>query len=234
MFFQLGLDAKETAVYLALLEEGAAPASRIAGYANIDRGTAYSVLGRLVAKGFAGVVVENDVRKYSATEPEKLLDVLEERKSRLSEALPILAAMRKTGAGEAPRVTVYNGAEGFKTIMNDMLRHGEDLLGLGYTAAGPRFLGSWFDGWQKRRVKKKIWRRYIASKKMAATEAARAPLTTIKPISDELVTPSSTIIYADRVAILFAGQKTFTGVLIESKEIAESYRNFFNALWKKL
>lgn len=234
ILFQLGLDVKEAALFIALLEEGPATVSNIAKAANIDRSSAYSILGRLVSKGFAGFVVENDVRKYSATDPEKLLDVLEEKKALLFSSLPTLKALRKRAGAEIPRVTVYSGVEGFKTVMNDLLRHGKNILGFGYTGAGPEIARSWYESWQRMRIKNRVWRYYIAPRKSATTEAGKAPLTKMKIISNELVTPASTLIYGERVLIFFPGKGGFAGIVIENKEMADSYRHFFWALWKKL
>ncbi|MBI5159476.1 hypothetical protein HY992_05130 [Candidatus Micrarchaeota archaeon] len=234
VFFQLGLDAKETSLYLALLEEGQASVSRVASIANIGRSSAYSILARLVAKGFAGFVVENDVRKYSATDPEKLFDVMEEKKARLAAVMPSLKELKKAKREEVPRVTVYNGVDGFKTVFSDLLRHGKEIVGFNYTAAGPAISKVWYENWQKSRVRKKIKRRYMMSREVARMEATKAPLTEVKIVSEHLANPVSTNIYGDRILISAPGKKTYTGIVIESKAMADSYREFFNALWKKL
>ena len=43
--------------------------------------------------------------------------------------------------------------------------------------------------------------------------------------------PSSTTIYGKKVAIIIYSEQP-SGILIESKEVAESYMNYFKLLWR--
>ena len=47
----------------------------------------------------------------------------------------------------------------------------------------------------------------------------------------EFTSNSSTNIYNNKISIIFWGSQPF-GILIKSKEIAESQRKYFNLLWK--
>ena len=53
----------------------------------------------------------------------------------------------------------------------------------------------------------------------------------IKFVSKEYQSPAATIIYGDKVAI-FIEEEPITIILIESKKLAKSYKNYFNILWK--
>jgi hypothetical protein len=54
----------------------------------------------------------------------------------------------------------------------------------------------------------------------------------IKPLPKFFSFPSATAIYGDKVAI-FVWDEPYHAILIKSKQIANSYRNFFEALWKQ-
>ena len=58
-------------------------------------------------------------------------------------------------------------------------------------------------------------------------------LTNTKYIPDEYNIPISTVIYGNKVWIMLpAGKHDQVSILIESKNIADSYRNYFKLLWK--
>jgi len=50
----------------------------------------------------------------------------------------------------------------------------------------------------------------------------------------EYTSPVSMWIYRGMVVIVAFGSKPLTTIMIRSKDIAESYKNYFELLWKKL
>lgn len=43
--------------------------------------------------------------------------------------------------------------------------------------------------------------------------------------------PSATAIYGDKVAI-FVWNEPYYAIMIQSRQVADTYRNFFDALWR--
>lgn len=230
VFQQLGLEDREIKIYTELLRLGPSKAGVLARRVFIDRSVVYKLLYRLIEKGFVSSVIRENRKYFQATDPEKLLDVLKEREARLKEIIPELRSLKKTIV--ETQVEVYKGKEGFKTVMNDLLKYKEDLYGIGYTAKGPEIDKYWYEQWNIQRIKRKLYRIYLVSSETAKLEVTKRPLTTIKIMPDGFVSPSSTIIFGDNVAIFFPEEDDFTGIIIRSKRISKAYKSFFDTLWR--
>ena len=230
VFQQLGLDYREINIYMELLKLGPSKAGELSQRIAIDRSVVYKLLYRLIEKGFVSSVIRENRKYFQATDPEKLLDVLKEREDRLQEIIPELRSLKKVIV--ETQVEVYKGKEGFKTVMNDLLKQKKDLYGIGYTAKGPEIIKYWYEQWNNRRIKKKIHRIYLVSSETAKKEVTKRSLTTIKIMPEGFISPSSTIIYGDNVAIFFPEEDDFTGIIIRSKRIAKAHKSFFDTLWK--
>lgn len=231
IFHQLGLQEREIRLYTELLKIGSCKAGTLSKETGIDRSVTYKLLYRLIDKGFVSFVIRENRKYFQATDPEKLLDVLKEREDRLKEVIPSLQLL-KGKVFEETQVEVYKGKEGFKTVMNDLLKQKKELYGIGYTARGPEIVKYWYEQWNMRRIKEKIRRIYLVSPETAKKEVTQRPLTTIKIMPTRFISPSSTIIYGDNVAIFFPEKEDFTGIIIRSKRIAKAHKSFFDTLWK--
>jgi len=229
LFKQLGLDDREINIYIELLKIGPSKAGFLSKITKIDRSVTYKLLYRLIEKGFVSSVIKENRKYFQATNPEKLLDLLKEREERLRDVLPELQNITKRI--EETQVEVYKGKEGFKTVMNDLLKHSKCIYGIGYTGRGPKILKYWYEHWNKRRIKDKVKRKYLVSDKLATKEVTKQPLTTIKIMPKRFNSPSSTIIYGNNTVIFFPEPEDFTGIIIRSKKIAKSYKSFFDTLW---
>jgi sugar-specific transcriptional regulator TrmB len=110
---EFGLTHSEVRVYLANLRLGPARVEEIAKKGGVLRTTCYDILKALVAKGFAAYVIKAGVKYYNATEPRRLLGILEERKRRLGVVMESLEAMRASVPAK-PNVEMFEGKEGLR------------------------------------------------------------------------------------------------------------------------
>ena len=76
---QIGLTDGEIRVYLALLELGSTSTGKITKDSGISGSKVYEVLDRLMHKGLATYVIKNGVKYFAPTQPEKILDYLDEK-----------------------------------------------------------------------------------------------------------------------------------------------------------
>jgi sugar-specific transcriptional regulator TrmB len=237
VFLDLGLDEGEARTYLALLELGPSLASSVAKKTEIDRSVVYKKLGKLIDRGFASYHVRENRRYFQAADPAELLDLLEERESRLKELLPDLLSLKKPQPEET-KVEIYKGREGAKAVMNDIIRHLSGferkervIYAVGYTAMMSKLLGIWYDTWTKRRRDLGIRRKYLVPTEKIGEYAFKQPLTVARVLPKDLHFPSSTLAYGRKTAIFYPQEKDFTGIIIDSGGIANSNRAFFDALW---
>src|SRR3989338_2360591 len=115
-----GLSDGESKVYLALLKLGNAHVQKLKEESKLHRTTIYDFLDKLIKKGLAGFVVKNNVKFYAAAHPDKLLAFVKEKEDNVKEIFPSLQQMMKQQKEEL-HVEVYEGEEGFKTLLNDIL-----------------------------------------------------------------------------------------------------------------
>lgn len=230
---EIGLTETEVKIYINLLEIGPSLASIISKKANVERAVTYHILEKLIQKGIVSYVIKENRKYFNASEPEKLKDLLIEKEDLLNDLIPNLIKIRKPE--EQPfSIEVFRGKEGFKTVMNDLIKDKKPYYIIGYTGKGPEIAEYWYIHWNNRRVKNKI-RRYILLKKgQEDLEALKYPLTEIKTLPSEIIqeSKSSIIIYGEDKVLLFLPIEEFAGIRIKNKEIHESYKEYFNVLWK--
>src|SRR3989344_4173015 len=84
----LGLHPKDWEVYLAVLRLGTAPLRRIAEAVNLNRGTTYNALNRLLDVGLVSYVDAKTHRYFTGEDPHKLRGIATRREVALQGARP--------------------------------------------------------------------------------------------------------------------------------------------------
>ncbi len=234
MLERFGLTTTEEKVYLILLKLGSSSATEIITKSQLHRTTAYDVLNRLIGKGIVGFVIKNKIKYYSSVNPSKFLNIaLEEKKEAEKKEKLAKDVIKKINLiGEEAKTKliaqIFVGSKGEKTIMEDILKEGKDFMEFGSEGKFEESLPEYTKQWASKRVKKNI------KAKIIATRGSSVPIwrmNEIKFVSKEYQSPAATIIYGDKVAI-FIEEEPITIILIESKKLAKSYKNYFNILWK--
>lgn len=126
---EMGLTAKEAAVYLAALELGQAPVLRIAQKAGIKRPTAYVTLKTLQEKGLIEVIPKGTTTFYQAVEPEKILGDFEEKVRGFKDALPELLSLVNV-APHKPRVRFYEGKKAILGLYEKEIFSAGEIIGV--------------------------------------------------------------------------------------------------------
>lgn len=230
----LGLTNTEIKVYITLLELGSSLASKLSQSAKVERAVTYHILEKLIRKGLVSYVVRENRKYFSATEPEKLKDLIKEKEASLNELIPELSKL-KNSTEQPLSVEVFRGQEGFKTIMEDLIRDKKPYYIIGYTGKGPEIAKYWYTHWNKRRSKNKVYRYLLIHKGDEAMVALKYPLTKYRILPEEVIheAKTSTIIYGEDKMVLFLPLKEFAGIRIKNKEMYSSYKDYFDILWKK-
>ncbi|MEK7528357.1 MAG: helix-turn-helix domain-containing protein [Patescibacteria group bacterium] len=248
---KIGLTQKDSEVYLACLELGTQPASVIAKKAGLKRPTTYLILECLLKKGLVSEYTGSNVKYFTAVQPEYLLTYLEKKRRELTshqremeELIPQFAALSNPYS-LSPRVRFFEGAEGLERVMDDTLNSKSPILCYSCT-------DSWFSredtkhyimSYGKRRVFEKmipIRAIYVDTPlsrqyhdKEYPTDDGKPELTEFRWMDSSVKQLNNEInIYDDKVAIVTLGKYELMGVIIESKEIANSHRAIFEMAWK--
>jgi predicted transcriptional regulator len=149
-----GLTNGEAKVYLALLSLGPSTTKPIVDTSGVSASKVYEILEKLLRKGLASVSIQDRVRVFSATDPERIMDYLNEEIGNLRKHLektrtviPMLRA-KKNSVGKAPPIEFTKGRKGFESLFNEAygaLKTGDSYFSL----AGYRMSFKIQDYWHK-------------------------------------------------------------------------------------
>jgi predicted transcriptional regulator len=234
---RVGLDDKETEIYLTLLSLKAAPASDIAKQAKQSRTHAYVILRELEKKGLVSESRQNGSLQFVAEPPERLVSYLKDRETEYRElqslvegALPVLSSLTTSYVG-APRITVLKGLEGMKQVYRDILT--QKFAGIynaqtSLDAFGDNIVTMLFG------KDAKLHGRDLIVQNEAATQYLRDLPSdsdySIRLLPKDVSFDTDTIVYGDNVA-LFSYDDERTIIRIENRKIADSFRSWFEVMW---
>lgn len=238
---EIGLSLNEARIYEALLELGESSVSTVATRTSIHRRNVYDAVNRLVDKGLISPIISAKESRYVAVEPEKLLEIVDEKRTKLQNVLPELRKLfleKKAKEG----VFIFKGVEGFSNVARDILRVGGTI----YTIGGKKV---WLDPLPYNDPKIDSWWREMKKRGMKSLSLIDA---TVKAdykrgprISDveyrflpkEYSSPAAIDIYGDRVVIYLGALDTINESMvmffIVSKALAESYKKWFQFMWDR-
>ncbi len=232
---QLGLSPSEAKVYLALLELGSAQAGLITKRSNINRSNCYDALQRLLEKGLVSYVITANRKQFQAEKPERFLEMLKDQEQEIKqkelltkEILPQLLLKSKFSTKRS-EATLYKGKRGVKTIFEDILKSKEYWV-IGSSGKFQEVLGPFFKIFQKRVRKNKVKCKLIASENVRNTEITFHAETRYLP--SEYITPISTLIYKNKVAII-SWTENPSGFVLDDQQTTDSYRTYFRFMWEK-
>jgi sugar-specific transcriptional regulator TrmB len=228
---RLGLEEKEIKVYLVLLKFGNITASKIAKETSIDRATCYRYLDSLIKKGLVSYAIENNIKYFKAAHPEKILEDLQEKESEYKKILPELVKLTNISKKET-NVEVYEGKDGLKTVLRQVIRDKKDHLVLGdegnFTKLMPIFFKQFIKECERNKIKEKV----LCSKKVfKRIKRYDYKYSTTKALHFNYVAPTTTVIYEGKI-ILFNWSKPYNAIIISNIDMAKAYTNYFNILWK--
>ena len=237
---EIGLTKSEIRVYLALLKLGSSTKKAIVKEAKITPSKLYEITDKLIEKGLVSYVRKNKVMHFSAAPPEQVLDFLDLKKQKIAKQsddfeklIPQLKSLTKD---QEPEVEVYKGWKGMRTAYQMMLRElkkGEVDYVIGATSgedvnAASRF----FESIHRQRRKKGVVLKILLNE----TDQEWALSILREPRFDKVrlikhASPSEVNIWKDNVMIIML-TKVPVLTLIKNKHAADSFRNYFDVLWK--
>lgn len=225
---EIGLSNGEAKVYLALLKLGSTIVSKLKEETELHRTTIYDFLEKLLNKGLVSYVITNNVKYYSAADPDKLVEFIKEKEEKIKEVMPRLKELSDFKKTET-KVEVYKGKEGYKTFLNDVIKTKKDIIAFGideslFKEKFPIILEQYF----KKEAEAGIKERLLTSEKVRYIYKKKT--VTYRYIPEKYFGPTPTMVYGNKVMNLI--WEPLTIILIENKGLAESYRKHFEMLWE--
>ena len=225
-----GLSPNEAKCYLTLLKLGSASANEISRKSGVHRVSVYDALRGLRKKGLISQIMKANKLLFEAGNPEKIQHMIEDKESELKEAKEIIPSLLLDfqSASQKQEVHSYGGLAGIKTVLQEMLKSKTEILDFGAEYKIKQFLPYDYPKWDKERIKKKIKMRIVANIKI---KPAKIKLTKIKYVPSEFNSSVSTYVFDEKVALIMWVDNP-VAILIEHKHVYESYKNYFDYLWK--
>ncbi len=229
----VGLTRNQSEVYLSLLKLGSATAQQIINESGMHRSRVYDSLDKLQEQGLVSSVVKDFKKYFQAVSPNKLYSFLDEKKQALKDIMPQLENLEGMKKEEID-ASIYKGKEGLKTIHTEMLKlkKGEEICVLGAKALIYSELEYYIPHFEKNRVKQGIKWKLLWDNEKAKEKAKRLNLMEGKVLPKSFESKGVVNIFGDKVAIFLWKEKYPSAFMIENKDIADSFRKWFDLIWK--
>lgn len=238
----LGLSEKEAKVYLAALDIGRATADHLAKHAKIVRPTTYLQIKSLMEKGLMSTYEEGKKTYFAPESPELLKRLLARQKDSLSakerdlgNLLPDLLRQFE-GAGERPVVRFFPGKEGVVAAREEVLTTKDKNI---YAIFSPENLSRVFeqkylDDYSARRKALGIHSKGIYTfYKGVFNSALLDEFTERRVFRTEPLPLSVDITIFDSKLEIVSLEGSLFGLIIESTQIAKSFKTIFDFMWNK-
>ncbi|MFC1710751.1 TrmB family transcriptional regulator [Nanoarchaeota archaeon] len=239
IFHEFGLTQYETKVYLALIELGESTTGQILEKANIHSGKIYQILKSLQNKGFVSEIVKNNIKRYTPTEPNEILEFFQEKRKKVDEQekifKEILPKLNKkiNQKKEKVYIEIFTGLKGMKKAFEkEISRYKKPrclrINGIiDYSKHSKEFVDYFQYNIFPKREKSQIGIRKIVDKNAKANvREKQAKIRLLKYSS--IITFNS---IGDLTIIsIWTNEPLF--ITIESKEMAKGFRENFELLWK--
>lgn len=240
---EIGLTKTEIKIYLSLLKLGQSTTTNIVRDSKIHASKVYEFLDKLIQKGLVSYVIKSNKRFFTATDPKHLKEFLREKQRKIKEQedkinnlIPYLNSIKKEGE-DTIKSEIYEGLRGIKSVYQKILTElskGETQYILGAPKIANDKLEGFILDWHKKRIKKGIKCKYIYDSNVRDYGSIREkmPLTEVRYLPNNIVSPMWIEIFGGYVIIGHIKGNNAVLFLIQDKEIAKGYLDYFNLIWK--
>jgi sugar-specific transcriptional regulator TrmB len=235
----IGLTNVQALAYQALAASGGATAPEIAERIQESRSNIYKILDRLCDLDLATKDSTPTKTHYYPVNPaalEQLLQkqtaVLATRERRLQAAMPDLLHFFFSHS-EQPGIRFFQGKDGIERIFGDMLRTGKDIYLLRSPADVTFYNEAFFETFRKKRAKLGLTTYALTPDVQSAIHDPAIDLQNnfIRTWlgGQDYTANVEWDIYGDKIALISYGEEAI-GIIIESPQMAESFRQVFNLI----
>ena len=235
----LGLTENESVIYLFLLKIGDTTTGAVIKETGIANSRVYESLNSLIEKGLVTYNLQKEGKHFQAVAPQKLLDLENERKKKVQDLIPKLNELKTEFVSET-KTAVFEGFQGFKTAFQKIIEDcpvGETIHILGFSEQQEKTesLRLFLANMNLKSAKKKQKLKVILDRSVKETlgkDREKEKFTEVRYMPKGFTSPSAVDIFLDYVYIFLWEDKPFV-FMIKNKKIAESYKTYFEALWKQ-
>ncbi len=240
LFTHLGLNTKESNVFLKMLELGAQPISVIAKHSGIPRSTMYLVIENLKKAHLIESFQRADILYVKAIPVRHIFDVLKSRERELEqtakileEKLPQLEAIENK-LSITPRIKFFEGKAEVMKMYESVLKE-KNFVAIFNPKLVKNFMPEYHYQIPDTILKNKCIVKELLVNSSEAEEYKNLYASKkhkIKILPKNVQFASDTIICPDKIYMISYGEKTLSATEIWNKILAETQQVLFNELWK--
>lgn len=237
----IGLTKNEIKIYLALLDLGLTSTGPLIKKTGVHTSKVYDGLERLAEKGLVSHIIKSNTKYFKAVNPDRIIDFIREKKKKLEEQekealsiIPQLKSKQKSDLDET-QAEIFQGWKGMETVykmLRDKLKKGDMNYVFGASKGEDEERSRlFFNKHIKLLAEKGIKQNIIFneySKKNIEEYFKHPKLFQVRSMKN--TTPSEINIWADNVMVVIL-RKNPTVILISDKKVANSFIQYFNAMW---
>ena len=227
-----GLTKNEAKIYSLLVRLNKSNVTDLAKKTGIHRRSVYDVLMRLTDKGLVSYIIADGVKVYIANDPKILKNLIDNRKKAIDKGLPRLQKLFEESS-KKKATKFFMGKKGIRAILESQLEQKNEILVLGGSHKAPELLKEYFPRYNLIRTEKNIPIKIIYSGS-DKEKKSKLKLAKTKSFPEGTGGDIAMNIYGDNVAFLMWNLENPFAILIQEKEVADSFRDYFNFIWEKL
>ena len=229
----IGLGKNEVTVYMDLVGKKSSTALEVSNRAKLHKANTYDALKSLVDKGFVTEIKNDKKRVFRAQDPKRIRDYLKQKHQEAEEIIPFIRTFGNVQDGKE-EVSVTRGLFASRNALSSLLQYQKPIYVFGVPLAIGELMGEGFlKEFHKQRIRKKIPMKLIfndgAKKKVSEMDNLSLTEARLSGIS----TSSLALTYVCDNVVLHSVLNPLSVIEIRNKEIAEAYKGYFEASWKK-
>ncbi len=237
----LGFSEKESRVYLASVKLGTSTMQKISKMSGVNRATTYVLVEALIKRGLMSSVTKGKKRYFSVEAPEKLHSILERERMQIKEkermidaVIPHLSELFEATHGQnKPQVRFYEGKNGLLAVREEVLKSKEKNS---YSLYNDDKIQEIFTEeerkeFSRKRISKGIFTDALYTSNNGPIYRDEAiKLTDSTYIPNDIYNSPIDITVFDYKVVITSLKEPLLSVLIESQDIADSFKQMFNLL----
>lgn len=240
VFNQIGMSNKHATVYETLLASTSMTPLKLARATRLNRSSLYRYLEELRERGLVELILRGKSSSYTSR-PEGLSQYLvheEERLEKLKTTIPNLLSEMKRVNNKESEVKFYQGVEGLKQMLWNVVSSRSEFVGLGYADWNESVGITYAEKLRQKVIENKTLSREIQNDPSMNFDYTKLGEDYKKFYVHRVIDKSlleikhDTYIYGGVFAYYYHYQGEYFGVEIHNKEIARSERQMFEILWK--
>ncbi len=226
---KLGFSQTESKIYLSLLKIKEATAVTISKHTELHRRTIYDNLNLLHRKGLINKVQRKGINYFQATNPKALNFLMQDKLDLSNKIMPSLTQKFEENK-KTPNISVYAGIQGTKAILEDLTKTSSTMYWVGGSYKFGELL-KYSKGFVEEKFKKLNIKAVQADDKKVKELQRFIKKENLRTLPKEFLSNVGYAVCDNKTAIGILGYDEMTTILIESKDVAKAFKNYFKALW---